>query len=109
MRCKIFLTNFLCAAIFLPLSVMAAEIRIVDANGLTRAVRAVEGGGNVTLHLANEGKSGGTLVHTDGLASDISGVARGTEVVFLKVRNGTWRIEGVSETIREVDIVPEHE
>ena len=102
-------TIFCCGALILPASGMAADIRIVDANGLTRAVRTVKDSAIVTLHLAKEPRSGGTLVHTDGLASDIRGMAQKTEVVFSHVRNGTWRIEGVSETIREVSVDPEHE
>jgi hypothetical protein len=103
----LFLANI---SVFYPSQVFAQEMRIVDAHGLVRAVRATKGVAGrivVTLDLLDKPPPKGECVanNVDGLASEkrVSVSAVKGECVFMDVAPGSWQItvpEGFTWRVR---------
>ncbi len=86
------------AMIFSPAIGIAAEIRVVDGRGLTRAVSRLEPPVTVvvTLKESNAPEDVVTLGNIDGLSGDISSVKEAPQKYIFQVsQGGTWQIKGV--------------
>lgn len=98
----------ICAVLLLaaPLFAHAAELKIVDNMGLTRAVKEVSESGAVTVELRRTGEADGSaemkmdLSNVDGIASDINGVAQNSSMFsFQRVPAGTWKIKSSKKNV----------
>ena len=75
-------------------SAWAWEIKVVDEQGLTRAVRETVENQTVRIVIAgDEHPLRAVLVNVDGIASDVDGVREDLNtIMFRSVSEGTWRI-----------------
>ena len=110
-RALVFLSIFL-PAVLAPLEISAAELRILDSLGLTRAVKSVEKAAKVIITASiEEDKSQPAdlyLSHVDGLAPDIEGTRNPDKsLLFVEVPEGVWKITAPDQhiIISEVKIV----
>jgi hypothetical protein len=95
---KIFLILLL--LLLTPLSAFCAELKVIDSQGLTRAVKKVEKIGVVSITLgpttkADRGQVTVSLVESTGAESPRSKVVHSgeSEVSFIKVPAGLWQIQ----------------
>ena len=84
--------------VLLPASGQTSELRIVDQQGLNRAVKVIQDRANVIVDLTDQTADSKALscrlVHTEGLASDLPCQSINNQrIVFRNVSPGTWRIE----------------
>ena len=89
----------------------AADVRIVDEQGLTRAIKTVKTEAEVVIELVTpDSHASFVLSHADGIAGDRPGsVTADGKLHFEGVREGTWRIVskgGQAPKVRTVKIVP---
>ena len=77
----------------------AAELRVIDNLGLTRAVSSIGESAVITISLLPDGKESHqeeitvVLSNIDGLSPDLKGQpSNRLQYIFNRVRNGTWRI-----------------
>ena len=87
----------------------ADEFKVIDAFGLTRAIKDAKGNVEIVVSFAANKSSPETLVlsNVDGLSSDISGtLEQPGKFRFRAVERGTWRIaiQNGDYTIQEVRI-----
>ena len=87
----------------------ADEFKVIDAFGLTRAVKDTQGSVEVVVSLTSNKGSPATLVlsNVDGLSSDIPGtLEQPGKFRFKGIQKGTWRItsQNGDYTIQEVRI-----
>jgi len=77
-----------------PSVVSAAELKVLDEMGLTRAVKRINNGATVVAQVGNgNAAEAARLSHVDGLAPDISGTRQADgSFVFSGVTEGTWRL-----------------
>lgn len=91
-----FLSLFLVALVFtarVRMSV-AAEIRVVDAGGLVRAVKVVRGNVRLVISLTRVVAGECVATNVDGLAAEKrSAVSPKGECVFEDVSVGSWQIQ----------------
>ncbi len=100
----------------------AAELRVLDQKGLSRAVRVVSGRGSVVVRLSRatqESAAHLVLAPVDVISRDVEGEPEPEEsgpiteqsvvVRFSSVREGTWQLKGQPgpSEILSVAIVPE--
>lgn len=90
---------FYCSVMFVFLMMgirgaVAAEIRVVDAGGLVRAVKVVRGNARVVIAL-NQSVSGECVAtNVDGLAAEKRvAVSPQGECVFVDVGVGSWQVQ----------------
>jgi hypothetical protein len=91
----------------------AAELRIVDASGLVRAVKVVRGPARIVIHLqSTKGHTGAvavrgecTAVNIDGLSAEKkSAVDPRNECVFDQMSEGAWQIRVPDATTWKVQV-----
>ena len=97
----------LLAGFCMPWSVHAGELKIVDAHGLTRALKVIARPVTVIVSPSDPSiKSAIELLHTDSFTQDIKEPARENgQFVFREVGEGAWQIKAPpGVVIRSVEI-----
>ena len=97
---------------FLPVLVLissashAAELRIVDQRGLTRAIKDIQNTANVVVVLESEIDGAVKLRSVERIASDIQpNLKSKKKIIFPNVSSGHWRLEFENKQIpKEVRI-----
>ena len=85
--------------LFHPAVSAAADLKIVDSMGLTRAMKVIDETANVVVRVkkgqeSTVGDQSLTLTHVDGIAPDVSGNKRdGGRYEFVGVLPGTWLVK----------------
>jgi hypothetical protein len=93
--------------LLLPISCFAEQLKILDAMGLTRAVKKTEGPVAVLVRVrAGDSTAALALTNVDGILPDVSGSNDGKGTIrFAGVREGTWRITSAGKVeIAQVSI-----
>ncbi len=82
------------SAVIGPRLGVAAEIRVVDAGGLVRAVKVVRGNARLVISLSSSTQGECVAVNVDGLAAEkrVSVSPQG-ECVFTDVGVGSWQVQ----------------
>lgn len=91
-------------------TVHAQEIRVLDPQGLTRAVQPSLDPMTVEIAVVSPATrmlGGATLVQTSGLVDDKAAIGEGGRYVFSGVPPGTWQVKFIepSERVRSIRIV----
>jgi hypothetical protein len=91
-------------AAFFCNTVFAADLRIVDTNGLTRAMQTLRTSGSVIVKLRSAPPTSPVLSRIDGISPQREGRGEGTKFLFEGLEEGTWKLELPPTQIREVTI-----
>jgi hypothetical protein len=87
----------LLVALLLPALSSAADLKILDELGLTRAIKPLSAPTTITVDFqTNRNVDGAKLINESGLAGDISGGRLSqSRFQFSGVSPGTWRIQSI--------------
>lgn len=85
---------------------LSAELRVLDQQGLVRAIAADQENYQVVLKLDPAPRAIGAawLVHEDGIAPDQHGATQTDQVVFKDLPSGNWRIKTAVPSTKVLDV-----
>lgn len=108
------LESLVLAALLLPASALAQEIRILDPLGLVRVIKPVKGTAEVVVDVEQtpgddaSAPVTASLTNVDGLAPEkTANLEPPGRYRFLDVESGTWRLDlgGVGLVVSEVNVM----
>ena len=82
------------------------EIKILDSQGISRAMKRNVGEAVVEISLKAPSGTAVSLENVDGLAPNVDGALGADGKARLKISSGTWRINSSGQRILEVKILP---
>jgi hypothetical protein len=109
-RVVIFILLLLCFSLGAYHQIWAqdSQIKIIDSNGLTRAVRILRSKATVQVTIrSNLPEQSVTLEAVDQALASINGVREDDQIFFKQVASGIWRISLSSGDLLKVQIVDE--
>lgn len=96
----------LAIAMLIFVAPLRAELRVLDQQGLVRAIAADQRNYHVVLKLdpAPNAIGAAWLVHEDGIAPDQHGITQTDQVVFKDLPSGNWRIKTAVPSTKVLDV-----